>query len=326
MSDEPEIRRGLVADAVAAEHPGLWLAWTEVEAAPAPTPRELRDRLRRMADRMTGAEAIAMRRREVPHAHRVFFRHIGLDPDVVRTPVEALVLRRMSEGGLGPQGLIADALNVAVLETGVGVWAFDGLVGAPRIEEDGGRLVLADDERAAGGPLRRSGARRRVEGHAPASRSWRSPCRASPTSTSRRRSGSPGTSCAEAAPANVNCGWVGELGCRPLRGLQTHGALTGICPFNAPGIRPRGRHPSLLTQPGLTFARPARPPAEARRPSSAPTEARQARTPPRGSGATNRNTTYSTAASTIATTKEMSTPANRESPRSSAVLRIGPSN
>jgi DNA/RNA-binding domain of Phe-tRNA-synthetase-like protein len=145
VSDEPTIRRGLVSEAVAAEHPGLWLAWTEVEASPAPTPRELRDRLRRMADRMTGAQAIVMRQREVPHAHRVFFRHIGLDPDVVRTPIEALVLRRMSEGGLRPQGLIADALNVAVLETGVGVWAFDGLAGAPRIEEDGGRLVLADD-------------------------------------------------------------------------------------------------------------------------------------------------------------------------------------
>ena len=145
MIDEPEVRRGIVAEAVAAEHPGLWLAWTEVDARPAPTPRDLRDRLRRMADRMTGAEAIAMRRRDVPHAHRVFFRHIGLDPDVVRTPVEALVLRRMTEGGLRPQGLIADALNVAVLETGVGVWAFDGLVGAPRIDQDLGRLVLADE-------------------------------------------------------------------------------------------------------------------------------------------------------------------------------------
>jgi DNA/RNA-binding domain of Phe-tRNA-synthetase-like protein len=145
VSDEPEVRRGIVADAVAAEHPGLWLAWTEVAAAPAPTPRELRDRLRRMADRMTGAEAIAMRQREVPHAHRVFFRQIGLDPDVVRTPVEALVLRRMSEGGLRAQGLIADALTVAVLETGVGVWAFDGLMGVPRIEETGGQLVLADE-------------------------------------------------------------------------------------------------------------------------------------------------------------------------------------
>jgi DNA/RNA-binding domain of Phe-tRNA-synthetase-like protein len=144
VSEEPEIRRGLVAPAVADEHPGLWLAWTEVDVTPGPTPRELRERLRRMADRMHGAEAIAMRQREVPHAHRVFFRHIGLDPDVVRTPVEALVLRRMTEGGLRPQGLIADALNVAVLETGVGVWAFDGLVGVPRIEE-AGRLVLADD-------------------------------------------------------------------------------------------------------------------------------------------------------------------------------------
>ena len=145
MSDEPVIRRGLVADAVATEHPGLWLAWTDVAVRPARTPRELRERLRRMADRMTGAEAIVMRQREVPHAHRVFFRHIGLDPDVVRTPVEALVLRRMSEGGLQPQGLIADALTVAVLETGVGVWAFDGMVGVPRIEQDGGELVLADE-------------------------------------------------------------------------------------------------------------------------------------------------------------------------------------
>ena len=144
MSEEPEIRRGLVAQAVAAEHPGLWVAWTEVAVTPGPTPRELRERLRRMADRMHGAEAIAMRQRDVPHAHRVFFRHIGLDPDVVRTPVEALVLRRLTEGGLRPRGLIADALTVAVLETGVGVWAFDGLAGAPRIEDDG-RLVLADE-------------------------------------------------------------------------------------------------------------------------------------------------------------------------------------
>jgi DNA/RNA-binding domain of Phe-tRNA-synthetase-like protein len=149
VTDEPEIRRGLVSPAVAAEHPRLWLAWTEVAVTPGPTPRELRDRLRRMADRMTGAEAIAMRQREVPHAHRVFFRHIGLDPDVVRTPIEELVLRRMSEGGLRPQGLIADALTVAVLETGVGVWAFDGLVGVPRIELDGEQLVVADEE----GPL-----------------------------------------------------------------------------------------------------------------------------------------------------------------------------
>jgi DNA/RNA-binding domain of Phe-tRNA-synthetase-like protein len=151
VSEEPEIRRGLVAPTVAAEHPGLWLAWTEVETVPGRTPAALHERLRRMADRMHGAEAIAMRRREVPHAYRVFFRHVGLDPDVDRTPVEAVVLRRMSEGGLRPRGLIADALTVAVLETGVGVQAFDAaaVVGAPRIGEAGGRLVLADEQ----GPL-----------------------------------------------------------------------------------------------------------------------------------------------------------------------------
>jgi DNA/RNA-binding domain of Phe-tRNA-synthetase-like protein len=151
VSDEPDVRRGLVAPAVADEHPGLWVAWTDVETTPGPTPRELRERLRRMADRVHGAEAIAMRGREVPHAYRVFFRHVGLDPDVVRTPVEAVVLRRMTEGGLRPQGLVADALTVAVLETGVAVQALDAaaLVGVPQIGEADGRLVLADEQ----GPL-----------------------------------------------------------------------------------------------------------------------------------------------------------------------------
>ena len=83
----------------------------------------------------------------------MFFRHVGLEPDEVRTPVEAQILRRMVEGGLRPRDLVSDALTVAVLETGVGVWAFDAaaLVGAPAIaeEEDGGRLVLADEQ----GPL-----------------------------------------------------------------------------------------------------------------------------------------------------------------------------
>jgi DNA/RNA-binding domain of Phe-tRNA-synthetase-like protein len=146
--DDPDVRPGLVSPEVAAEHPGLWLAWTEVEAAPGPTPRELRDRRRAMADRIRGGDAIALRSREVPHAHRVFFRHVGLDPDVVRTPVEAIVLRRMQQGGLQPQGLIADALTVATLETGVGVWAFDAaaLVGALGLRTDGGRLVIADEQ------------------------------------------------------------------------------------------------------------------------------------------------------------------------------------
>jgi DNA/RNA-binding domain of Phe-tRNA-synthetase-like protein len=165
--DEPVVRPGLVAPALAAEHPGLRLAWTEVETVPGPTPPELRARLRAMADRMGGAQALALRTREVPHAYRVFFRHVGIDPDVVRTPAEAVALRRLERGGLPPQDLVADALTVAVIETGVGVWAFDAarVVGALAVREavggeplgrgeepprlPAGRLVIADEA----GPL-----------------------------------------------------------------------------------------------------------------------------------------------------------------------------
>jgi len=147
-ADEPLVRRGEVASALAAEHPGLWLAWTEVEATPGPTPRELAARLRGHADRIGGAQALALRGRDVPHAHRVFFRHVGLDPDVVRTPVEAVAFRRLLEGGLHPRNLVDDACTVAVLETGVGVFAFDAdhVVGALRLREHEGVLVIADDE------------------------------------------------------------------------------------------------------------------------------------------------------------------------------------
>jgi DNA/RNA-binding domain of Phe-tRNA-synthetase-like protein len=148
MTEEPEVRRGLVAPELAAEHPGLWVAWTAVTASPARTPPELRDRLRALADRMRGPQAIALRAHDVPHAYRVFFRHVGLDPDVVRTPVEEVVARRMADGGLHPRGLVEDALTIAVLETGVGVAAFDAerMVGAPALRlDDRGAIVLADE-------------------------------------------------------------------------------------------------------------------------------------------------------------------------------------
>jgi DNA/RNA-binding domain of Phe-tRNA-synthetase-like protein len=167
VGDDPPVRPGLVAPALAAEHPGLRLAWTEVETVPGPTPPELRERLRAMADRMRGPQAIALRHQDVPHAYRVFFRQVGLDPDVVRTPIEAIALRRMQQGGLRPQNLVDDALTVAVMETGVGMWAFDAarLVGAFELREategeplgrgehrpplPAGRLVIADES----GPL-----------------------------------------------------------------------------------------------------------------------------------------------------------------------------
>jgi DNA/RNA-binding domain of Phe-tRNA-synthetase-like protein len=167
VGDDPPVRPGLVAPSLAAEHPGLQLAWTEVETLPGPTPPELRARLAAMANRMSGAQILALRHKDVPHAYRVFFRHVGLDPDLARTPVDAIALRRLRQGGLRPQGLVDDAITVAVLETGVGVWAFDAacVVGALELREaaegeplgrgedppplPAGRLVIADEA----GPL-----------------------------------------------------------------------------------------------------------------------------------------------------------------------------
>ena len=44
-----------------------------------------------------------MRHQPIPWAYRVFYRHIGLDPDVQRTPVEELALERMKQGGFKSQ-------------------------------------------------------------------------------------------------------------------------------------------------------------------------------------------------------------------------------
>ena len=131
MSDEPPLAAVAVAPAVAEEHPGL-RAWSAcVDARPGRTPPELRARLRLLADRFRGAEALALRTRPVPAAYRVLFRHLGLDPDVTRTPVEALAVERLLRGGLPARGLPEDALVLATLETGVPVWACDAARSAP---------------------------------------------------------------------------------------------------------------------------------------------------------------------------------------------------
>jgi DNA/RNA-binding domain of Phe-tRNA-synthetase-like protein len=154
VSDDPPVRDGWVAPSLAGEFPGLRVAWVEATGAShGPSPPELRGRLRALSDRLRGAEAIALRGRDVPHAYRVFFRHIGLEPDEVPTPLEALVRERLLRGGYPSRGRLADALAIACIETGVPVWALDAdrLTGAPGVrvaggaEPSSGRLVLADE-------------------------------------------------------------------------------------------------------------------------------------------------------------------------------------
>ena len=145
---DPAPEQGWVAPHVAAEFPGLGIAWIEADCRPGKSPEPVRRRLRDLSDRFFGAHAIHMRERPIPWAYRVFFRQIGLDPDRTRTPVEQLALDRLHDGAFRSRGLPADALTIAIVETGVALRAFD----ADRLE---GRLCIRDSapgESLAGRP------------------------------------------------------------------------------------------------------------------------------------------------------------------------------
>jgi DNA/RNA-binding domain of Phe-tRNA-synthetase-like protein len=163
---EPAPEQGWVAPHLVAEFPGLGIAWVEVDTRPGRSPEPVRRRLRDLSDRFYGAQAIRLREQPVPWAYRVFFRQIGLDPDRTRTPIEQLSFDRLHDGGFKSHGLPADALNLAIVETGVALRAFDAdrldgrlcirdsapgesLAGRPG-ELAQGTLVLADERRPVG--------------------------------------------------------------------------------------------------------------------------------------------------------------------------------
>jgi DNA/RNA-binding domain of Phe-tRNA-synthetase-like protein len=153
---------GWVEPELAEEFPELSLVHAGVEVRPARSPREVKQRLRLLADRYTGGKVVHMRQDPVPWAYRVFSRQVGIDPDHDRTPVEAVALRRLKHGGLHSENLVDDALTIAIAETGVPLTALDadrvgaelGLRLARRGEKLGPtrllserQLVLADRER-----------------------------------------------------------------------------------------------------------------------------------------------------------------------------------
>jgi DNA/RNA-binding domain of Phe-tRNA-synthetase-like protein len=123
--EEETALRGSVDPGLSEEFPGLYLRHLLVERGSGKSPRELKQRLRVLSDRFAGPQAITMRSRPIPWAYRVFFRHIGLDPDEQPTPVEALTLERMLKGGFLSSNLLDDALTIAIIESGVAVRAFD---------------------------------------------------------------------------------------------------------------------------------------------------------------------------------------------------------
>jgi DNA/RNA-binding domain of Phe-tRNA-synthetase-like protein len=121
---------GWTAPEVERELPGLRLLACEIEVGrreplTSDSPPDVEARMRELSNRVRGARAIGVRREPVPSAYRVFFRHIGMDPDVQRTPIEAAMLERMVRGGFLTGGLLEDVLLIALMDTGVPVWALD---------------------------------------------------------------------------------------------------------------------------------------------------------------------------------------------------------
>jgi DNA/RNA-binding domain of Phe-tRNA-synthetase-like protein len=160
----PEIEEELPQLRLVVSHARLARAGAAKRASPPGVERRLRD----LSNRYRGARAVGVRREPVPSAYRVFYRQIGLDPEVARTPIEEAVLERMLRGGFLSEGLLQDVLLIALIDTGVPVWALDagavqGELGV-RLSREGeplgrvsdawslpaGRLVVADSAVALG--------------------------------------------------------------------------------------------------------------------------------------------------------------------------------
>jgi len=146
VSGEPELTSGWVDAELAEEFPELGLDSVRVEGRPGRSPVAVRERLRGLSDRFTGAKVVHMRQDPVPWAYRVFFRQVGVDPDSDRTPVERIAVERLESGGLRSQNLLDDALVIATVETGVPVIAFD----ADKVGEQLGLRLSRSGERLGG--------------------------------------------------------------------------------------------------------------------------------------------------------------------------------
>jgi len=145
--------RGWISPDVAEELSSLGLLECEIPVArrgplTGASAPDVQQRLRDFSSRIRGPRAVAIRREPIPAAYRVFFRHIGLDPDVQRTPIEAAVLERMVHGGFLTGGLLQYVLLLALLDTSVPVWALD----AERVSGPLGiRVSAAGETLGAGG-------------------------------------------------------------------------------------------------------------------------------------------------------------------------------
>jgi len=133
MSEEVELAAasGFVSPELSGEFPGLRLSWVTWECRSRTSPADVQRRLGTLSNRYRGANVVTMRTQPIPHAYRSFFRQVGIDPDALRIPSEEAAVTRLLHGGFRSRGLIDDALLIAVVETGVPVWALDAALVEP---------------------------------------------------------------------------------------------------------------------------------------------------------------------------------------------------
>jgi DNA/RNA-binding domain of Phe-tRNA-synthetase-like protein len=144
---------GFVDPDVAEELPGLRLDWLTVVGRDRDSPPEIVRRLGDLSNRYRGPTVVAMRTKPIPSAYRTFFRQIGLDPDTTRIPSEEAALGRLFHGQFRPsRRLIDDALLIALVETGIPIWALD----ADRVAAGGlGIRTAREGERLGAGEYAR---------------------------------------------------------------------------------------------------------------------------------------------------------------------------
>jgi DNA/RNA-binding domain of Phe-tRNA-synthetase-like protein len=143
---ELSISDGKVASVLKEEFPGLAIRYSVVEAQPRRSPSGVKEQLRYLSNRFYGHRALNLRREPIASAYRVFYRHIGLDPDESRTPIEAASMERLRAGGFKSHGLVEDAITIGTVETGVAMRALD----ADRISGRLGLRIAEPEERLGG--------------------------------------------------------------------------------------------------------------------------------------------------------------------------------
>jgi DNA/RNA-binding domain of Phe-tRNA-synthetase-like protein len=153
VSEEVELHAasGFVSPELRAEFPGLRLDWLTAAVRGRKSSHAVKQRLLSLSNRYRGASVITMRTKPIPSAYRTFFRQIGLDPDTDRIPSEEAAVTRLMQGGFLPKGLVPDAMLIALIETGVPVWALDADMvdaGGLGIRTTGGGERLGDGEHA----------------------------------------------------------------------------------------------------------------------------------------------------------------------------------